>query len=704
MSEKDKEKKPIGSRSAMWCEYLRNFQHNRLTDKALITTIKEIVFCKEPLRCLLTTVRAGRRVFKQQCLKREIPYHVHCTLLGIDEADLAFNVVLSHGVWKDAVKIFANEGVTRKSRDAAVKKAVQQCRWKEIMLMVETMPSGCAVNSRAVFQEMVRWGKLRLAVELLEKDVSVTDGDLNFAIRACLRLDQLDCVLEFVKRMTSLDEHRTLLTRIRIVEEIITVGKLDSLLEVATYNWRKFCDNRKFLKSLFKVLMRLQQGDFVFEFCQSVEEKWYLSYEIWEIANESAIETCQWQVVKQDILTYKQFGLCLKKCLKKRTERSKICTFLENWCTQEENFEDYDDMPSLVRAIEPIFHNTTSGLIDWLSQESLFNLGFIVSLATGNATKLTRYLEKYGSSIDKCRLLDCIQTMLDDLDTDAAAEILRYLSVEDFDSWYLCECLYSDSLIETCREKGLTEWTVHLAILVDKWEVVKSVMTEHDDIPLSLIDLVIVQACEEEEWQLVQTLTDRCSQSPGTLFKVLQCGISNGEGDETNPGDAMDIRRSILESVDPCLARRFLNGTSLLQIAVVSSGDREKMVRFCIGSGVSTHEQPSGQALHDSAMKTALWNGQLPLVQLLYMSGATSNEELHRLKSDKNLRTRLQGQGRTDIVSYLDHAASTPMTLQDLCRLRVSHLVGCLPGRNDRIESLPLTTITKDLVRFRDIL
>lgn len=184
-------------------------------------------------------------------------------------------------------------------------------------------------------------------------------------------------------------------------------------------------------------------------------------------------------------------------------------------------------------------------------------------------------------------------------------------------------------------------------------------------------------------------------------------------------GEAMDYGESeiaspLLHKVDLCHATQ-LFGNSLLQKAVRSACNREEMVRLCIRSGISTrefcNESCSGNSLPvvvsvglDRPLKEATYNGQLSLVKLLYQSGATSNEELYRLKTDGSLKTRLETQGRGDIVQYLEQAASSPRSLQDLCRLRVSHLIGCRPGRAQRIQSLPLTLIVRDLVSFNDIL
>ena len=194
-----------------------------------------------------------------------------------------------------------------------------------------------------------------------------------------------------------------------------------------------------------------------------------------------------------------------------------------------------------------------------------------------------------------------------------------------------------------------------------------------------------------------------CSQQP-VLLETLREAISHGESETAS---------RLFHMVDPCLAPRF-NSNSLLLEAVQSVCNKEEMVRLCIRSGISTREfcykSCSGDCLHVNrlgtyrSLKQAVRNGQLPLVKLLYQSGASSNKEVYHLKTNGVLRTRLERQGRGDIVEYLEQAASSPRSLQDLCRLRVSHLIGCRPERAQRIESLPLPPLMRDLVNFSDIL
>ncbi|KAK7474515.1 hypothetical protein BaRGS_00034269 [Batillaria attramentaria] len=140
---------------------------------------------------------------------------------------------------------------------------------------------------------------------------------------------------------------------------------------------------------------------------------------------------------------------------------------------------------------------------------------------------------------------------------------------------------------------------------------------------------------------------------------------------------------------------------SALFRAVRSSDNREKMVRLCISAGVTPHERLL-QDTSSSPMRCALQNGQLPLVRLLHESGSCPNSELHRLRNDEGIRAQLKRQGRQDILQYLDNAAANSASLQRLCRLTVARLVGCRPGRRERVLSLPVPELVRDYIMFSE--
>ena len=128
------------------------------------------------------------------------------------------------------------------------------------------------------------------------------------------------------------------------------------------------------------------------------------------------------------------------------------------------------------------------------------------------------------------------------------------------------------------------------------------------------------------------------------------------------------------------------------------------MVLLCIKAGVSTHQQADDLCI--SSVEIALnWCYFSPLstIKGLFESGACSHDELRRLKNDTNIKIRLETRNQTRILQFMEEAARTPRSLQNLCRLLVSHLIGCWPGRENRILSLPVPQCVKDFLMFADL-
>ena len=85
-----------------------------------------------------------------------------------------------------------------------------------------------------------------------------------------------------------------------------------------------------------------------------------------------------------------------------------------------------------------------------------------------------------------------------------------------------------------------------------------------------------------------------------------------------------------------------------------------------------------------SPMRRAIEFGQLRIAKMLYASGACSNREIHALSASPFTRERLDEFELRDVATFLADVSSNPRSLTDLCALKVSHLIGCGPRREDR--------------------
>lgn len=179
------------------------------------------------------------------------------------------------------------------------------------------------------------------------------------------------------------------------------------------------------------------------------------------------------------------------------------------------------------------------------------------------------------------------------------------------------------------------------------------------------------------------------------------------------------VREVVDQGTDPDIVA---DGRTMLHFAAnrTALSSMESCVSLCIELGLSTH-QPSvtdGQirkcsstqlanGLRNSPICMALRNKSVPfkVLWMLLESGASSNFELNLLKSWKQLKNiESTGANGKQKVLYLTNTASNAQSLRHLCRLTISHQMGCKGDRRQRIASLPLPRQMKDYVSFSDVL
>ena len=687
-----------------WAEaQILQFQSEGVGDRGLAEFIHEIFFSTEALRSLLALVPSSRRVFKQLCMKGDVPYLVHILLMEIGEIDLAFRVLMSHDTWSSVASLYDSPGVSRRSRDLAFRKALKQRDWIAVMQMVDSVTASVG-NCRRAFLEMVRWEELSLAAELCGR-VYLSDGDVDFALRACLNLAQWDRIAEFLKLLHSLTGRRTLLRQ--IVTDSILSGKLNCLLSLAQTQNRAL-EDRKFLRTVFTLALNARQVKFVLDFCRAcVRVPTFLQDRVLRSATTAAIKAYHWRLVKKlfrlnpDCFSTSHFSACLH-AISRNTANGAwrvCCPVLEDWC-EEEGFLVWEFICDWCTDYNDVF---SGELADWCLRHTFPHLAILLSLSSQNFERVIRTLEDFGGVLKDSVLIAAASLMLAHFNPEAVALVLQYLEVEE----EAIKCLKQSRdhaslprLMVACRERGLRPWTVTIAVLTSDWAVAEDELKECSD--LCAIDFAIVEAAIHGRAGLLQSVIDRRPLTQEVLAGALGQAVVQGHP---------ECFRLLVDRLDPCLLPEY--GDALLLTALDNVWRREEMVKLCIATGVSTRALSStccNGALvrfqdpgRPSVMRRALEIAQLPIVRLLYKSGATSNEELYRLKSKRSLRARLRERGRRDVIQYLKALASNPRSLRDICRLRVSHLIGCRPGRARRLESLPLPHVIRDLVSFSDI-
>ncbi|PVD33503.1 hypothetical protein C0Q70_04759 [Pomacea canaliculata] len=157
-------------------------------------------------------------------------------------------------------------------------------------------------------------------------------------------------------------------------------------------------------------------------------------------------------------------------------------------------------------------------------------------------------------------------------------------------------------------------------------------------------------------------------------------------------------------------------GQTLLREVVCFGGQRTlNALKKLLPFGVTTHQprfteamlqsQSGSTAQTASPTEKMIEDKNIFVLKMLIESGSSSNAELFRLNTE--YQVKLAGQADTDdnireLLEVLNMAASQPRSLQSLCRLTVSHCLGCGPGRTEKLNSLNIPPVLRDLVLFRD--
>ncbi|KAK7469878.1 hypothetical protein BaRGS_00036098 [Batillaria attramentaria] len=654
------------------------------------------------LNSLIWWARGGVRVFKQLCqkqLKNGVALNVYNYICQHD-AELAFHVAVTHSLWDLVLLHFEDIGLSKRSRRLALQRAVRQGDWQHVVQMAcKSVTTQC--DRRLAFLAAVRQGAWRWALEFCHDengDLTVSKSDVRFAVKICVSLGQWEGALELCTRCDAGIFSDRLVKRLLLgsiqANELNCFLKLFDLFEIVDQA------DLRMVRLLFRKASLLKKNEFVLKVCSSDFE--YMYMDVNEIALETAIQTGNWDLLKEitEDCYCGSFRAVFEVCSRKIGRRRKgwlMCIpSLEHYCTNVDSWDDDFVLPEMEDGeSNTLGPSLVLKLAKWCRVHCHWNLAFIFSFMSGSSSVVQSLLKKHSSHIREDFLRDGFHIAVRKGDVKKAAAFLAHLEEDEMYSDFL-STLELRPLIVKCRKMGLTNWAVFFAILKNEWNIVDKTLVSCSD--QNLLRRTTEEASQEDQWRLVIKLLGRCSEGPDDSLNadILRTAISHGE---------VDCTLELLQITNPCRVSAcdfYCGPRTILFDAVTSSEDREGMLRLCVRSGISTHQR-SLETGHYSPMKRALQNGQLPLVRLLHESGSSSNRELYILKNDVSIRTQLLQQRRQDIVQYLDRAASNPASLQHLCRLAVSHLVDCRPGRRDRVTSLPLTWCAKEMVLFEDL-
>lgn len=245
-----------------------------------------------------------------------------------------------------------------------------------------------------------------------------------------------------------------------------------------------------------------------------------------------------------------------------------------------------------------------------------------------------------------------------------------------------------------------------------KWDDVLELTRQCQD--QAITDFVVEKAIVHKKWPVVKKLVDRCCD-PSTLSEVLLNAICLND---------IDLVKSLINRVDLAPSGR---ADKFLNKAIWSGKAIWKRVVPClIAAGLSTFlrfsERPWAYGRFVGCpMEKACCERELTLMTLCHRSGVCSNHRLFTLNANSTVifadRTRGTDRfaykledleevtaGDREAREYLGWAASTPLSLQDLSRQAVSHYLGCHPGREERVQALPVPETVKEFLHFSDLM
>lgn len=606
---------------------------------------------------VITFVPNGRQVFNQIILSRLSSkdldsFTLNC-LKVLDKTDLCGRHYMWQALWNATLDVFQVSGDNKSIRRLAFQQGVRQGAWEHVSQMA------------------------------LHK--TTKKNDIRFAVLEAARREEFHWALTLCK------DHM--------------MKKNDAVTSSTSSDDRHFecvpilCKLCKDSNTCSKLLLHCIQE-------ANIRELGFVQ--------DSIIEVCKWKCEDCVILSLQERitkHLGISECLVGEDD------FLSNfrkfyWCLPIlDKVIARDDFE--IHCVLYVFKKLNGTLMTSLSElcvnHSLTKAAIFIAIFQKKWSDVEEMMKKVDGSIGQASFVFWLETAIKNNLWEAAISLLKVVSAKDVNVDFGSEQHFRGKRLafffNRLRQEGLHEWRMLIAL----WTFNLSVMREEIDTfsgSLRLTkDSIFYHAAFYDGWDLANKLLDRCSGNNLDYSKTLRYSIRSGE---------IKTTKKILERFDP-LQNASQYSESILKLAVSSDDNREAMVRLCIGAGVSTHYKYLEEidrcgfslscrvSISRSPMMTALYNGQLPLVKLVYASGACTSLELRHLKEHAELRSRLESQNRHDILQYLDTVSTTSRSLQDLSRLYIPHCIGCRPGHRERVLSLPIPELVKNYVLFNDI-
>lgn len=209
-----------------------------------------------------------------------------------------------------------------------------------------------------------------------------------------------------------------------------------------------------------------------------------------------------------------------------------------------------------------------------------------------------------------------------------------------------------------------------------------------------------VNCRNHEAHALVEQLMDKCEDA-SLLGQVFYHIILYCQADLLQKFLARDLlqRADDLEFALYCAVDTF--GSTWIQTDDCQSHPRYQILLTCLEAGCSNLLSDSTRL--PAPMDVAVKLGLMPVIRLLYQTGATPSSVLHGIHlSLESGRESEPKSNAAEVKSFFQQVTDTPRSLNSLCCLSLSRLIGCRADRKRRALGLGLPVSLTKKVLFID--
>jgi hypothetical protein len=527
----------------------------------------------------------------------------------------ALSQAICNDQWNHVTHMALENVTTPKQRKYVLHQAIVQCKWNHVKEMVKSK-SISSKFKRQVFRQVAVHGQWEVALDLATK---LSIKTKVFALKTWLGQGHWQCLDRVFSEWTDDDLWWPEQELLEAAQEAAAD------LEEAMCTEGLTLDNDPMLR-LVRLAIQHDQKHFLLSLLRSSEEKSRLYLD----TVRETVNSKKWDLVKElaeskvisemrdgeeDDFDMKVFFTLLRCMVENESARPVLLKCVQVLFEMLDDYEFHFAEDSGGGLDSDSMETELAELLEQAMTLSCFQLAFFLSVVMDEESVVDKVVNSElnpGLNIQtfcgSCFFAVCNGKWI------SAVKCLEQLSKEQAESIFEeFDDFDASPLIVECRERKMYDWAACIGAWTGKFEGVLSDLKHCTDHTVVNI-----------------------------LVKRLKSALTFGHA---------ECCRAILQIIDPLSV---VLAKDLLQQAVTSY-DSEEMVKVCIEAGLSTHinsckctGSESCQDCRISPMMTALENGEKPLVQLLYKSGACSNKDLYHYFTNPSVTGKL-----TNMVSLL---------------------------------------------------